>query len=50
MHGRGCGDWDQQIQGERLRSRTEAEWRPRMEHGRGQRLVAGSSESSEDLT
>ena len=28
MHGRGCGDWDQQMQGQRLRSRAEAEWGP----------------------
>ena len=50
MHGRDCGDWNQQIQGQRLRSRAEAEWRPRMEHGRGQRLMEGSSDSLEDLT
>ena len=45
MHGRGCSDWDQQIQGQRLRSRAEAEWGPRRSMGRGQRLMVGSSDS-----
>ena len=34
----------------RLGPQAEAEWRPRMEHDGGQRLMEGSSDSSEDLT